>query len=83
MHLTSTLLIVALAATALGHDNLEARRGFLATYTNNLDHCASVHKASGLEQRAIKRREELADKLLASRNLQSMAAFSPVAICSR
>ncbi|KAE9365735.1 aromatic compound dioxygenase [Stipitochalara longipes BDJ] len=70
MHLISTLLIVALAAIALGHDNLEARREFLATSTNNLNHCASVHKASGLEQRAIKRREELADKLLASRNLQ-------------
>jgi hypothetical protein len=76
MHLSSTLLIVALAATALGHGSLEARRKFLATHTNNLNHCASMHKASGLEQRAIKRREELADKLLARNNLQSMTAFT-------
>ena len=73
MHLTFSLLIVALAAIAFGHGNLEARKEFLATHTNNLNHCASIHKASGIEQRAINRREQLADKLLAKRNLQSMA----------
>jgi len=78
MRLTSISLIAALVATALGHGNLEARREFLATHTNNLNHCASMNKASGLEQRAIKRREELADRLLANRNLQSMAAYSKV-----
>jgi len=75
MRLTSTLLMFALVATALGHGSLEARREFLATHTNNLNHCSSMNKASGLEQRATKRREELANKLLAKRGLQSMAAY--------
>lgn len=81
MHLASTLLIATLAANALGHGDLEARAEFLATHTNNLDHCASILKESGLEQRAIKRREELADTLLAERNLQSMEP--PLQTCKK
>ena len=78
MHFSSVFATVALAATAFGHgdEELQARREFLASHTNNLDHCASIHRASGLDERAIKRREELADHLLASKNLQSEAIWS-------
>src|SRR6187402_154064 len=75
MHLTVIFLLVSLVATAFAHGSLEARREFLATHTNNLNHCTSINRASGLEQRAIKRREKLADQLLAKRNLQSMGNY--------
>jgi hypothetical protein len=78
MRLNSPLLLGALATIALGHGNLEARSEFLATHTNNLNHCASIHKQSELNERAIKRRGELVDRLLAERSLQSMAAYSTV-----
>jgi hypothetical protein len=77
MRLSAFIISAVLAATSSGHANhkeeeLAARREFLATHTNSLDHCTSKHQASGLEMRAIKRREAMVDALLAKRGLQSM-----------
>jgi hypothetical protein len=69
MYLSSILALAFVAATAYahpGHDHekeLHARREFLSRHVNNIDHCASMHEASGLRMRALKRRAELAAKL--------------------
>jgi len=66
----------ALLATAVvahpGHDiqeELQKRGEFLASHTNNLDHCASVHRAAGLDKRAAERRAARVDELLQRRGL--------------
>ncbi|KAL5376451.1 hypothetical protein DPSP01_010461 [Paraphaeosphaeria sporulosa] len=69
MHLKSILasaLVVATSYAHPGHSNqkeLHARREFLSRHVNNIDHCASMHEASGLRTRAIERRAALANTL--------------------
>ena len=78
----SSVLFVPLLVTAVaahpGHPmdkELRERAEFLATHTNNLEHCASVHKAAGLHKRSIDRRASRVDELLKVRNLQSTLAM--------
>jgi hypothetical protein len=72
--LLSTLLAIAVVAHP-GHDiheELQKRGEFLARHTNNLDHCASIHKATGFDKRAAERRAVRVDQLLQHRGLSSM-----------
>ena len=68
--LASTLLVASyVCAHGDGHDHERERverRRFLEIHTNNLGHCASMHRAGGLEQRAMHRRAELAGRLAES-----------------
>lgn len=69
MHLlpiVASALFVVVSYAHPGHDHekeLRVRREFLAVQNNNMNHCASLHEASGLRTRAIERRAELAYKL--------------------
>lgn len=50
-----------------GHDASREhaeRRRFLEVHANNLAHCAQHHRASGLDDRAIQRRAEMANQLM-------------------
>ena len=64
--LFKSLLIAVLAVTAGAHPGhevekeIDTRRAFFEQSTSNLDHCIDMHKASGLLDRAIKRRGEMA-----------------------
>jgi hypothetical protein len=67
-------LLVTIIVAHPGHridKELQKRAEFLARHTNNLDHCASIHKAAGLDKRAIDRRASRVDDLLKIRGLQS------------
>ena len=70
----SALLAISVAAHP-GHsikDEVQKRGEFLASHTNNLDHCVSIQKAAGFDERATKRREARYDQLLERRGLPSM-----------
>ena len=70
MHLQTFLATALVAATASahpGHDiahEVARRRAFLANHVNNIDHCADMHKASGLEDRNVARRHRIAKRLV-------------------
>ncbi|CAI6334746.1 unnamed protein product [Periconia digitata] len=76
MFLKSFLFSALLSSVAVAHpghsikDELQKRGEFLATHTNNLDHCASVHKAAGLDKRALERRAARVDQLQKLRGLE-------------
>lgn len=74
----SSVFFIQLLATAIvahpGHridKELQKRAEFLAGHTNNLNHCASIHKAAGLDKRAVERRAARVDDLLKIRGLPS------------
>lgn len=79
MRLAKFLLSLMLSSWAVAHpghairEELEERSEFLATHTNNLNHCASVHRADGLGKRSEDRRAARLDELLRRRGLSSMA----------
>lgn len=72
----SSILTGALAAALVsahpGHDATQeqaVRRAYLQNSKKDLSHCAAKIKARGLEARNIKRRENLANKLIEKRGL--------------
>lgn len=82
MYLPSFLLSALLATAVVGHpghgvkEELQKRGEFLAGHTNNLDHCASIQKAAGLDKRAVERRAARLDQLLEHRGLPSITPYS-------
>jgi len=85
-----TLFVTALLATGAtthpGHDlneEIATRRTFLEESPSNLDHCIDVHRASGLADRAIRRRGESAHRYytnsgLYSEGLQQSSTYLPL-----
>ena len=77
MRFPSVLFIPLLVTIVVAHPGhridkeLQKRAEFLARHTNNLDHCASIHRAAGLDKRAIDRRASRVNDLLKIRGLQS------------
>ncbi|KAF2734091.1 aromatic compound dioxygenase [Polyplosphaeria fusca] len=75
MRIPSVLFVPLLATAIVAHPGhridkeLQKRAEFLAQHTNNLEHCASIHKAAGLDKRAIDRRAARVDELLKVRGL--------------
>ncbi|KAI1847897.1 hypothetical protein JX266_006010 [Neoarthrinium moseri] len=81
MHLLFAIasLLTVPAHGHAGHDverEMAERRQFLATHTNNLAHCESVHRASGLEQRTVERRLEMAKRLSGDENIMKRQTSS-------
>ena len=80
MHLPSVLTAAVLVAAAHAHpghnidEEMAARRDFLLSHSNNLNHCAEKQRAGGMRQRAIERRAGLATKLVKSPDLQGNRA---------
>lgn len=81
MHLPKVFLSALLACSVAAHpghsvrDEVQKRGEFLARHTNNLDHCASIQKAAGFDERAVKRREARLDQLLQRSGLPSMSSI--------
>ena len=77
MRFPSALFIPLLVTAIVAHpghpinEELQKRAEFLAHHTNNLDHCASIHREAGLHERAIDRRASRMDDLLKIRGLPS------------
>ncbi|KAK5654725.1 hypothetical protein OQA88_7050 [Cercophora sp. LCS_1] len=73
-----TAVLFALFSHVLAHGDADRefaeRKRFLEIHTNNLDHCASKHEASGFYQRAAERREKRAASLMAPSSLQALRA---------
>jgi len=75
MRFPSVLFIPLLVTAIVAHPGhpinkeLQKRAEFLARHTNNLEHCASIHRAAGLHKRAIDRRASRVDDLLKIRDL--------------
>jgi len=81
MHVSSLLtsaLVAGLALAHPGHDHtkeMAERREYLATRKTDLSHCAEKIRDRGLQKRAIRRRQQLADNWVAKRGLKSMFSF--------
>ena len=89
MHFT-TFLTSALAATIAsahpGHDiaaEIRERNAGLSQMSHrSLDHCAEEIKRSGMEARAVARRNELADKLMKERGLVGTSLHNILCPCA-
>lgn len=84
MRLASGLTIVLFAGVALAHaehdveSELAARREFILQSKADLGHCATELSASGIEQRAIRRRDEIAKRLAKNGKIQGTSPFTQI-----